>query len=507
MSQTDRNGVTNSPEAPPGVFRWRGVWVTGTAYNTYDAFFNAGSSYIVNVSHTAGVFATDLAAGNFELMASQGTSGSGTGDMLAANNLSEVAPTAARGNLLAQLRDSEGAPVAAASSTNIWATDGTCRHVTGNTPIDDFGTAPYVGATMLVKFDGTPLLKQGTNNNLNAGGNDIQIEADDWAVVSADTTTQHDVVVHRKSGLPVSNSVVGEVKSFTAVHDTPSNGFTITLPAGSLQFRSTTLTDGTPVTRTNAAPTTLVVSSGSTLGTANNLLAVLEVRAVDTGSGFVPAVVNIFGAPRNDETDLITTVAEGGAGAADNYAVVYAAAVHSSKPYRVLGYIYSNQPSAGTWTTAFTLVQGASPQFRINSTFSAIRVYTDAGFGSTNTAIRRFSTVDYNFGTAITYTSSATLGDSFTINESGLYAISFTDNFTTTANMGISQNSSQLTTTILSIATSDIIASTTAHTTGYQGCVAATLYLDAGDVIRAHCGLSLAAGANNGECFTITKLL
>ena len=100
----------------------------------------------------------------------------------------------------ASIVEAEGAAVTAAASTNIWATDGNTVHVTGNTGITDFATAPQAGAWMKVIFDGTPLLTQSANLNLNAGGSNITIEAGDVAFVYADTTTQMDVFVIRKSG-------------------------------------------------------------------------------------------------------------------------------------------------------------------------------------------------------------------------------------------------------------------------------------------------------------------
>lgn len=109
---------------------------------------------------------------------------------------------------LAEL-ETEGAAVTAASSTNIWAGDGSTVHVTGNTGINDFATAPQAGAWMKVIFDGTPLLTQSANLNLNAGGANIQIAADDFALVYADTTTQMDVFVTRKSGTAVIDGTLG----------------------------------------------------------------------------------------------------------------------------------------------------------------------------------------------------------------------------------------------------------------------------------------------------------
>ena len=125
----------------------------------------------------------------------------------------------------ASIIETEGAAVTAASSTNIWATDGNTVHVTGNTGITDFGTAPQAGAWMKVIFDGTPVLTQSANLNLNAGGSDITIAAGDMAFVCADTTTQMDVFVIRKSGqanIQPAGSIVQVVNTQTGAYATTS---------------------------------------------------------------------------------------------------------------------------------------------------------------------------------------------------------------------------------------------------------------------------------------------
>jgi hypothetical protein len=101
------------------------------------------------------------------------------------------------------LIETEGASVTASSTTDIWATDGNTIHITGNTTITSFGTAPQAGAWMKLVFDGTPQLTQSADLNLNAGGANITIQAGDIAFVYADTATQMDVIVHRKSGEPI----------------------------------------------------------------------------------------------------------------------------------------------------------------------------------------------------------------------------------------------------------------------------------------------------------------
>ena len=49
--------------------RWRGDWTTTTTYLVSDLVRNAGASYICLIDHTAGTFATDLAAGKWQFMA------------------------------------------------------------------------------------------------------------------------------------------------------------------------------------------------------------------------------------------------------------------------------------------------------------------------------------------------------------------------------------------------------------------------------------------------------
>lgn len=82
------------------VPEWKGSWATTTDYFKNDLVRNSGSSYICLVDHTSGTFSTDLTELKWELFAQQGAAGSGTGDMVGANNLSDIDNAAsARNNL------------------------------------------------------------------------------------------------------------------------------------------------------------------------------------------------------------------------------------------------------------------------------------------------------------------------------------------------------------------------------------------------------------------------
>ena len=136
---------------------------------------------------------------------------------------------------------------------------------------------------------------------------------------------------------------------------------------------------------------------------------------------------------------------------------------------------------------------------------SMVRLNTANGYGSTNTVIRRFTNTVVNQGTDITYTDSATLGATFTINTSGVYSVDYVDNFNTAnSQLGISLNSSQLTTAVGSITVADLLAYGQAYAVN-AGCSCSwTGYLAAGAVIRAH-----TSGNATGAVlalFTITKI-
>lgn len=82
-------------------FEWAGSWVTANAYVANNLVSESGNTYIALSDHTSGTFSTDFGNGLWAIFALKGAAGDGTGDMLAANNLSEVNPNIARTNLSA----------------------------------------------------------------------------------------------------------------------------------------------------------------------------------------------------------------------------------------------------------------------------------------------------------------------------------------------------------------------------------------------------------------------
>jgi hypothetical protein len=133
------------------------------------------------------------------------------------------------------------------------------------------------------------------------------------------------------------------------------------------------------------------VSSGSTLGTVSAVQSRIVVLALDNAGTVELAVVNIAGGTNLTETGVISTTAEGGAGAADSASTVYSTTARTGVAYRVVGYIESTQATAGTWATAPSTIQGCGGQ--------ALTAMSSFGFSQTwqnVTSSRAFSTTYYN---------------------------------------------------------------------------------------------------------------
>ncbi|HSN39085.1 MAG TPA: hypothetical protein VLT92_02720 [Burkholderiales bacterium] len=165
-----------------------------------------------------------------------------------------------------------------------------------------------------------------------------------------------------------------------------ASALTISASQLSLDFRSTTLGSGA-VSRVTGTPANLVISSGSTLGTVNAVASRIAVLAINNAGTIELAAVNLAGGNNLDETTLISTTAEGGAGAADSANVIYSTTARTNVAFRVIGYIESTQATAGTWATAPSTIQGAGGQ--------AATAMQSFGFGQTYQSVTRTSGTTY----------------------------------------------------------------------------------------------------------------
>lgn len=143
---------------------------------------------------------------------------------------------------------------------------------------------------------------------------------------------------------PVLTFSVGS-SALTIALKTPAGADATAAAPLTLPFRSATLSSGAINVRKLTAAVSLVVSSGSTLGTANGVDAWLYVYALDNTGNIELAISGTYYG-----TQFIgSTTAEGGAGAADSKTTIYSTSLRSSVSMRLLAAVRSNQTTAGTW--------------------------------------------------------------------------------------------------------------------------------------------------------------
>jgi hypothetical protein len=138
-----------------------------------------------------------------------------------------------------------------------------------------------------------------------------------------------------------------------------SGSLTLKLNPTNLDFRSTTTSSGVPVNIVAAGQLTTVISSGSTAGMVSGVSGDILLLAINNAGTMELAWSNTVNPFIFDETSLINTVAEGGAGAADSASTIYSTTARTGVAYRVVGLFRSTQTTAGTWAQTPTLVQGA----------------------------------------------------------------------------------------------------------------------------------------------------
>ncbi len=133
--------------------------------------------------------------------------------------------------------------------------------------------------------------------------------------------------------------------------------------------------------------------------------------------------------------------------------------------------------------------------------------------GTTNDTIRCFGGSIQIAGSSMTYTSSATNGDSITINATGLYAFSYSDAYGNngvydSTSIGLTLNATNLRgpngkITLMSSAT---VVLAIAGASNFVGCASGTWYLTNGDVVRPHTSGSSVVFSVNSTAVRLTAV-
>ena len=206
-------------------------------------------------------------------------------------------------------------------------------------------------------------------------------------------------------------------------------------------FRNATSATGDVAVARAVAATSIVVSSGSTLGTVNGQASYLYLYAINN-SGTVELAVSstLF-----DDMSVQSTTAEGGAGAADSATVLYSTTARSNKAIKLIARIKNSQTTAGTWAavpTEISLTQNQTPLSSLSFTNAAAEYAAFTRLG----LMQYLHGTNYNNGNAPTVSCSAT-GASITRavfmpyqTISGAWRLKFSINIAYTSGSGVSAN-------------------------------------------------------------------
>jgi hypothetical protein len=195
------------------------------------------------------------------------------------------------------------------------------------------------------------------------------------------------------NNLSLSATVSGKaltVNVLCADATTPTTGTPVTI-----NFRAPTATGSGTFNRTITGALSVVLTSGSTLG----------FTAAETGRIYIWAIdnagtVELAVSRRADtflEQNLVSTTAEGGAGAADSATVMYSTTARSNVPCRCIGYIeITTGGTAGEWDNAPTKLQVMGPGVKRTGDVIQIVEATTTTSGSTATVIPNDNTIPQN---------------------------------------------------------------------------------------------------------------
>ena len=205
-----------------------------------------------------------------------------------------------------------GSIVQNATTMDLWALQNTLDGTGSALTITAIVNAPQAGAERTLYTIVGTIITDGATFNVQ-GNASYTTKAGDALVFTAITTNTYYVDIVTGDG----TAVVNTDRQLQPITATASAGaLTITLLPTTLDYRSTTLGSGTVTTITNAASISTVISSGSTAGGTSAVALRLVILAINNAGVSELAWTNLAGGISLDETGVITTTAEGGAGAA-----------------------------------------------------------------------------------------------------------------------------------------------------------------------------------------------
>lgn len=193
-----------------------------------------------------------------------------------------------------------------------------------------------------------------------------------WAALAASLNSSADIQNLTVTASVAANALTVAVKTKAGTDPSASDPVVI-------GTRSSTASSGSYNTRSLTSALSLVVSSGSTLGQRSAKAGYLYVYLIDNAGTLELA---ICGAPISDSA-VVSTTAEGGAGAADSVRVMYSTTARSNVPARLIARLTQTQATAGTWATAPSAIW-LTPPGAADAEHISVHASQTAGASGTN---------------------------------------------------------------------------------------------------------------------------
>jgi hypothetical protein len=203
-----------------------------------------------------------------------------------------------------------------------------------------------------------------------------------------------------------------DIKNLSLVATVGANALTIALKTKSgsdpsainpiiVKFRNATLGTGDYTIVALTAALSLVISSGSTLGTVSGVAHRLYLGLANDGGTlrlflYNPLVAATLSLAGLHDAQVYSSTAEGGTGAADSAQVLYSGTAFTSKAIRLLGYVESTQATAGTWATTPSKIQLLGPGVKRTADRLQTQVLADGAVATGTTVLPSDDTIPQN---------------------------------------------------------------------------------------------------------------
>lgn len=259
----------------------------------------------------------------------------------------------------------------------------------------------------------------------------------------------------------------------------------------SIGFRNATVTTGDYSIATASAATSLVISSGSTLGQPSGVDSYVYIYAINNAGTVELAASSSWW----DAGTVKSSSAEGGAGAADSAAVLYSTTARTTKAIRLIGRLKSNQAAAGTWVTAISEISLAP--FEEEETVLA--TYTVTASNALSTGVE--GTIPLT--TKVVDTHGCVSSNTFTVKFPGYYRVSIIGGTDVSVDTGLVELKARVGGAQIGTSVAALAATTTYM---YAAGVWYTGRLAVGDTIDARMGYVMGGNQNISATVSIERV-